>query len=279
MSFLIKAVEKARKQGKGGAVLKEKKVKNEGLNNQAVLPINKPAKREVEVNYVKTQVQKHDLERLKEKKIITVFDDFDVTEQIKILRTQIMKKLKASGGNSLLITSANPCEGKTFMSINLGVSISKEFDKTVLIVDADLRKPSNRHCGLSVDFFSFQVNKGLSDYLKGDAEIPETMINPGISKLVIIPSGRPAENAAELLNSPKMEAMMNEIKNRYPDRLVIVDTPPVNRFTDAVILTRFVHGVLFVVEKEKTTSDDLRKAMNNLKGAPIIGTVLNKAKG
>ena len=194
------------------------------------------------------------------------------------MRTQILKKLKAIGGNSLLITSANSFEGKTFTSINLGVSVSKEFDKSVLIVDADLRKPSNGHRALAEDFFSFHVNKGLSDYLNGNAEIPDIMINPGISKLVIIPSGKPADNAAELLNSQKMEVMMTEIKSRYPDRLVIVDTPPVNRYTDAIILSRFVHGILIVVEIEKTSCDDLRKVMNSLKDVPILGTVLNKAK-
>jgi non-specific protein-tyrosine kinase len=278
MSFLIKAVEKARKQGKGGPVLRDKSTPVHGEINRTVLQTKKPEKRDVEVNYAKTRVQTHDLGRLKNNKIISLFDDIEGTDQINLLRTQIMKKLKAIGGNSLLITSANSCEGKTFTSINLGVSISKEFDKTVLIVDADLRKPRNKHSAFSEDFFSLQVNKGLSDYLKGNAEIPEIMINPGISKLVIIPSGRPVANAAELLNSAKMEVMMSEIKSRYPDRLVIVDTPPVNQYTDAIILSRFVHGILIVVEIEKTSAEDLRKVMKNLKDMPIVGTVLNKAK-
>jgi non-specific protein-tyrosine kinase len=278
MSFLIKAAEKARKQGKGEAVLRDKKVEVDRAIRQTVLPTKKPEKREVEVNYVRTRVQSHDKERLKDNKIISLFDDIEVTDQIKLLQTQIMKRLKTSGGNSLLVTSANSYEGKTFTSINLGISVSREFDKTVLIVDADLRKPRNRHSALSEDFFSLQVSKGLSDYLKGNAEIPEIMINPGIDKLVIIPSGRPADNAAELLNSSKMEVMMTEIKSRYPDRLVIVDTPPVNQYTDAIILSRFVHGILIVVEVERTSGEDLRKVMNTLKDVPIVGTVLNKAR-
>ena len=281
MSFLIKAVEKAKKQGKGGnsaSVLRDKKTENEGVKHQAVFSIKKPEEREVQVSYLQTPVQPHDLDKLKNRNIISLFDDIEVTDQFKQLRTQTLKKLKAIGGNSLLITSANSLEGKTFTSINLGVSVSKEFDKSVLIVDADLRKPSHGHCALAQDFFSFHVDKGLSDYLSGNAEIPDIMINPGISKLVVIPSGRPAENAAELLNSQKMEAMMTEIKSRYPDRLVIVDTPPINRYTDALILSRFVHGVIIVVEIEKTSSADLRKVVKNLKDVPIIGTVLNKAK-
>lgn len=278
MSFLIKAVEKARKQKKGESILLNKKIEVDREIKQTVLPSKRSEKREVEVSYVRTRVQSHDLERLKNNKIISLFDDIEVSDQIKLLQTQVMKRLKAGGGNSLLVTSANSCEGKTFTSINLGVSVSKEFDKTVLIVDADLRKPRNEHSAFSEDFFSLQVNKGLSDYLKGNAEIPEIMINPGINKLVIIPSGRPADNAAELLNSAKMEAMMTEIKSRYPDRLVIVDTPPVNQYTDAIILSRFVHGILIVVEIEKTSGEDLKKIMHNLKDVQIIGTVLNKAK-
>ena len=278
MTFLIKAFEKGRKQGKGGSILRDKKIEIGSVKIKNILHTKKPEKREVEVSYNKTQVQTHDLERLKNNKIVTIFDDIEVTDQIKLLRTQIMKKLKTIGGNCLLITSANSCEGKTFTSINLGVSVSREFDKTVLIIDADLRKPSNGHSALAEDFFSFQVNKGLSEYLNGRAEIPEIMINPGISKLVIIPSGKPADNAAELLNSQKMELMIAEIKSRYPDRLVIVDTPPVNRYADAIILSRFAHGILIVVEMEKTTSEDLKKVMNRLKDVPILGTVLNKAK-
>ena len=208
-----------------------------------------------------------------------MFDDIETTDQIKILRTQVLKKLKAIGGNSILVTSANPYEGKTFTSINLGVSIAKEFDRTVLIIDADLRKPTKRHTAFSTEFFSLDVNVGLTDYLKGEADIPDILINPGIKKLTLIPSGKPVDNAPELLNSIRMEEMMAEIKSRYAsDRLVIVDGPAMLPFPDATILSRYVDGVIAVIEAEKTSSEDLKKMMLRLKEVNLLGTVLNKNK-
>ncbi len=235
--------------------------------------------REIKISYSKTKVQAMDPEKLKNNKIFSMFDDIETTDQIKILRTQVLKKLKAIGGNSILVTSANPYEGKTFTSINLGVSIAKEFNRTVLIIDADLRKPTRRHTAFSTEFFTLDVEVGLTDYLKGEADIPDILINPGINKLTLIPSGRPVFNAPELLNSSRMEEMMEEIKSRYSsDRLVIVDGPAMLPFPSS-ILSRYVDGVLPVVEIEKTSTDDLKKMMDGLKGTPVLGTVLNKSRG
>ena len=236
--------------------------------------------RDVQVSYSRTRVQAFDPEKLKNNKIFSIFDDIETTDQIKILRTQVLKKLKDIGGNSILVTSANPYEGKTFTSINLGVSIAKEFSRTVLIIDADLRKPTKRHTAFSTEFFTLDVGVGLTDYLKGEADIPDILINPGINKLTLIPGGRPVDNAPELLSSKRMEEMMAEIKSRYAsDRLVIVDGPAMLPFPDALILSRYVDGVLPVVELERTPVDQLKKMMDSLKDARILGTVMNKNKG
>lgn len=235
---------------------------------------------DIQINYSRTKVQSSDLEMLKNNKIFSLFDDIETTDQIKILRTRLLKKLDDIGGNSILVTSANPYEGKTFTSINLGVSIAKEFNRTVLIIDADLRKPTKRHTAFSTEFFSLDVEFGLTEYLRGDAEIPDILINPGINKLTLIPSGKPADNAPELLSSDRMQEMMAEIKSRYPsDRLVIVDGPAVLPFPDALILSRYVDGVVPVVEIEKTPADQVKEMMEILKEARILGTVMNKNKG
>jgi protein-tyrosine kinase len=236
--------------------------------------------RSLQISYSKTKVQAIDPEKLKNNKIFSIFDDIETTEQIKILRTQVLKKLKAIGGNSILVTSANPYEGKTFTSINLGVSIAKEFDRTVLIIDADLRKPTKRHTAFSTEFFTLDVEVGLTDFLKEEADIPDILINPGINKLTLIPGGKPVDNAPELLNSNRMEEMMSEIKSRYAsDRLVIVDGPAMLPFPDVSILSRYVDGVLLVVEVEGTPVDQVKKMMDRLKDARILGTVLNKNRG
>ena len=288
MSTLIKALAKSRNKEKSDSsrLINKGRIpvsKGKGPERSPKVKTTKPIKseenRKVEVSYSKTQVQEHDLEKLKDNQIFSIFDDVEATNEMKLLRTKILKKMKVISGNSLMVTSANSYEGKTFTSINLGISIAKEFDRTVLIVDADLRKPNNKHCAFSQDFFELRVNKGLSDFLSGDADIPDILINPGIAKLTLIPSGLPVDNAPELLNSSRMQTMMEELTKRYPDRFVIIDTPPMSQYADAIILSRFVDGVLVVVETEKTSNDALKKMVNDLKGANILGTLLNKNKG
>lgn len=244
------------------------------------VPGSETGRKDVRVSYSKTKVQVNDPEILRNNRVISLFDDIETNDQIKILRRQVLKKLEEIGGNSILVTSANPYEGKTFTSINLGVSIAKEFDRTVLIIDADIRKPTQRHASFATEFFSLNVKKGLTDYLLGEVEIPDILINPGINKLTLIPGGKPMANAPELLNADRMEQMMMEIKSRYSsDRIVIVDGPALLPFPDAMILSRYTHGVLAVIEAERTPAEDVKKMMNLLRETTILGTVLNKNKG
>lgn len=231
------------------------------------------------VAYSRTRVQPVDPGVLKRNKIISLFHENHMTDHLKALRTQVLNGLEQAGGNSLLITSANPGEGKTFMAINLGISIAQELDHTVIIVDADLRTPSKEHRNFSRDFFGIQPERGLSDYLLGQAEIEDLLINPGIERLTVLPAGRPMANSAEHLRSPKMAALMKEIRERYcDDRIVIFDSPSLLATPDPLVFSRGVDGVLLVVEAERTTPDDIKRCLELLKGSTVMGTVLNKAK-
>ena len=231
------------------------------------------------VAYSKTRIQTVDPAVLKQNKVISLFHDERMTDHLKTLRTQLLNSLEKIGGNSLLITSAHPGEGKTFMAINLGVSIAQEMDHTVVIVDADLRNPARNHRNFSKDFFGISPEKGLSDYLTGQAEIPDLLINPGIDKLTILPAGKPMANSAEHLGSPRMEKLVKEMRDRYcDDRIVIFDTPALLTSADPMVFARGVDGVLLVVEAEKTTPADLKRCRELLSGCNILGTVLNKAK-
>ncbi|GBC60911.1 exopolysaccharide biosynthesis protein [Desulfonema ishimotonii] len=234
---------------------------------------------DVQVTYSQTQVQSVDARILERNRVLALFQEYKTTEQIKRLRTQVLNQLEEIGGNSLLVTSANPGEGKTFTSINLGVSIAQEFDRTVLIVDADLKNPTVQHYDFANDFFNINVNQGLADYLQGHVSIPDLLLNPGIEKLTIIPGGHPLPNSAELLGSPRMEALVKELTSRYrADRIIIFDAPALLYCTDPVVLSRFVDGILLVVEEEKTSKNDLKKVLGMLKGKKILGTILNKSK-
>lgn len=235
---------------------------------------------ELNIKYSETKIKKIDDHVLKRGKVVSLFHDLEKVDQIKTLRTQVLTKLKELKGNSLLVTSANPYEGKTFTTINLGVSIAQELDRTVLIVDCDLKNHSNfnHHKSFGKDFFGTKMNEGLSNYLLEQAELQDLLINPGIERLVLLPAGRPLPNSAELLSSPRMEKLVNDIKCRYPvDRIVIFDSSSLLTSADPLVLSQFVDGILLVVEEEKTTSQDLKKATELLKDKTIIGTVMNKS--
>lgn len=236
---------------------------------------------ELNIEYSRTRIRKIEDHVLKRGKVVSLFHDLEKIDEIKTLRTQILNRLKEIGGNSLLVTSAHPYEGKTFTAINLGVSIAQELDRTVLIVDCDLKNHSrfNHHKSFGRDFFGTQMDEGLSNYLLGQGELQDLLINPGIERLVLLPSGRSLPNSSEMLGSPRMEKLINDLKCRYPlDRVIIFDSSSLLTSADPLVLTRYVDGILLVVEEEKTTVEDLEKVNELLKDKPVIGTVMNKTK-
>jgi non-specific protein-tyrosine kinase len=234
--------------------------------------------REVKVSYSRTKVQQVSHKVLINNKIFALFSQHGINDQIKTLRSQVLKELKKINGNTVMVTSANPGEGKTFTSINLGVSIAQELEKTVLIVDCDLKNPAVNHYDFANDFFHVDVEFGLADVLLGKVHLEDVLINPGIEKLTILPGGNFLHNSSELLGSSQMELLVKEVKSKYKDRVVIFDTPAILACADPVQLAKFVESVLFVVEHEKTSADDIRKSMKLLSDNHIIGMILNKSK-
>jgi non-specific protein-tyrosine kinase len=239
---------------------------------------NVSLRREVKINYSHTKVKPVSHELLRQSKIFALFSKYKINDQIKTLRSQVLSKLGKIDGNTIMVTSANPGEGKSFTSINLGVSIAQELDKTVLIVDADLKNPTKEHFDFARDFFNVDVDKGLADVLLGKVTLDEAFINPGIEKLTILPGGSCLDNSSELLGSPQMESLVKEVKKRYKDRIVIFDTPAILACADPVQLSKFVESVLFVVEEEKTSADDIKQAMKLLYDIHFVGMILNKSR-
>ena len=277
MSKLKKALEKAKetREQDGQIIQKENK---KFLQTKSEYDIAEYST-ELNISYSETKVKKVEDRILEKGKVISLFHDVEKIDQIKTLRTQILNKLKEIGGNSILVTSANPYEGKTFTAINLGVSISQELNRTVLILDCDLKNHGNSHKNFGKDFFGTVMEEGLSNYLLGKAELQELLINPGIERFVLLPAGKILPNSAEMLGSPRMEMLVSDIKRRYPgDRIVIFDSSSLLKSADPLVLTRYVDGILLVVEEEKTTTADLKKVAELLKDKPVIGTVMNKTK-
>ncbi|MBN2704929.1 MAG: polysaccharide biosynthesis tyrosine autokinase [Deltaproteobacteria bacterium] len=208
-----------------------------------------------------------------------LLDDFKIlhdcrihpaADQVKIFRTQMLHRLLGIEGNSVLITSPGPGTGKTINAINVAISIAQEVDRTVLLIDANLRHPTVHK------YFGISEEKGLADFLLGKAHIPDLMINPGINKLTVLPGGRPLLTSSEMLGAAKMAELVNEMKHRYEDRILVFDGPDILTNADALVFSRLVDGIIMVVEAEKTTRQEVREAVERLSGTRLLGTILNK---
>jgi non-specific protein-tyrosine kinase len=220
--------------------------------------------------YSSTKVIQCDADLLNRNRVVSVCTR-DEADRLKILRTQILNTMSEEGKNTLMITSANPGEGKTLTAINLAISFSHQFNKTVLLVDGDIRKPTIHK------FMGLEDGAGLADCLVDKKSITDGLVNPGMDRIVILRGGKPHTNSAELLGSEKMKALLKEMKERYPERFIIFDTSSVLTSADPLVLANLVDGILLVVEAEKTKKEDVQKVLEMFKNKPVIGTVFNKS--
>jgi len=173
--------------------------------------------------------------------------------------------------NLIMVSSASPNEGKTFISINLALSIALEQDKTVLLVDADVLRPS-MHRELE-----FENNTGLLDYLCADTDDVAEIIYPtNIPNLRIMPAGRAHHLTNELLASDRMAQLAKELSIRYPDRIVLFDCPPLLGVTETPVLASLMGQAVIVVEESKTKIEDIKRATSQLDEDLAMGFVLNK---
>jgi len=233
------------------------------------VPTDGPRIAETSIHYSKTKVATLDARQLQSRHIIYGDADRVGLTAYKMLRTQVLQRMNSRGWNALAITSPAPDDGKTLTSINLSISLARELNQTVLLVDMNLRNPSvHKRFGLSPE-------KGIGDYLLGHAQMSDVMINPGIERLVIMPGRTSLENSSEVLSSPAMGSLVQELKTRYPSRMVIFDLPPVLSADDALAFAPYVDAFLLVLRDGKTTTKELEHTMEIMKDAPIIGTVLN----
>jgi len=196
-----------------------------------------------------------------------------IAEEYRKLKSAVVK---LTGGepfrNTLMVTSSVPNEGKSLTALNLAISLAQELDHTVLLIDADLRRPSLHR------YLEIEQGPGLADVLSGEAEVSETIVATGIGKLSVMRAGRQVDNPVELFSSQRMRELVAEMKHRYADRYLIFDTPPVLPFAEARSLATLVDGVLFVVMERLAPQGSVRDALDSLKGCDLLGVVYNAAE-
>ena len=192
-----------------------------------------------------------------------------VAEQFRKLRTYLIRPGSENPPRTILVTSAFSGEGKSLVAINLAISISIELHSHAVLVDCDLRNPTLSR------WFGYQKAKGLSDYLLSRAELPELLIKTQIDKLTLLCGGTTQDNPVELIGSHKMDAMVEELRARYEDRYIILDSSPILATTEPNVLNKIVDGILFVVRAGITPRESVQQAIKLLEKDKIMGVVLN----
>jgi len=225
----------------------------------------------VPISYTHSKIVKVPEETLKRNRLEAYFDDSPAAEHYKVLKTQLLQMTREKGLNTLLVTSAEDNVGKSLTAANLAISLAKELEHTVLLVDADLKKPSLHK------LFELAPPGSLSDALHGNGHLAGRLVNPGINKLTMLLGNQTFAGSAEIMGSPAMRNLITEMKTRYEDRYIIFDAPPVLGTADALILSKYVDGVILVVAHDQSQGEAVYKAMELLKETNVIGTVLNKA--
>ncbi|OLN29428.1 Protein-tyrosine kinase [Desulfovibrio sp. DV] len=191
-------------------------------------------------------------------------------EEFRKLKEALFKEIKRreTFGNVILITSAGPREGKSLVTLNLAVSLAQEHDHTVLVIDADLRKPSCHRP------FGIEVAPGLSDYLTDNLPLSRVMVRSGVGNLVILPAGKQITTPCELFSSNTMRQMIQEIKHRYPDRIILIDSPPILSFAETRILADQADATILVVREKLCTLESIQECLKLLQNK-IIGIAYN----
>jgi protein-tyrosine kinase len=189
-----------------------------------------------------------------------------LVEQFMRLAGTLHKARRLNGLRSVMVTSATPGDGKTLTAINLALVLSGSFNSQVLLVDADLRRPS------IPSVVDFTQEAGLSEALSSKTEQKLALVRIA-PRLTLLPAGRPIANSIEAVTSPRMQQILNEAANRYD--WVILDAPPVGITTDARLLAEFVGGTLFVVRAGKSQHADVLRGVTALGRDQILGVVLN----
>lgn len=229
-----------------------------------------------------TAGQQHNfnLARLHKLNIITPHAEHSsMAEEFRMIKRPLLDNafgqngIKVKNGNLIMVASSLPEEGKTFCAINLAMSIAMEMDRTVLLVDADAPKPSvMKTLGIASDL-------GLLDLLQDDTlKLSDVIIRTNIENLSLLPAGRHNKHATELLASDSMTAILSDMAQRYSDRIILFDSPPLLVTSEASVLASHMGQIVMVVEAEKTPQPAVRQALALLETCELTWILLNKTK-
>lgn len=202
-----------------------------------------------------------------------------IADQFRVVKRPLIGNAMGKGaspitnGNLIMVTSALPGEGKTFTAINLAMSMATELDYTVMLVDADVARPS------VMNVFGLPSGAGLLDLVLDESmDLSGMLLRTNVDKLTLLPSGTPHPRATELLASDAMIHLLNDMASRYTDRIIIFDSPPLLLATEARVLASHMGQIVMVVQAEKTLQFDVLQALSTIESCPVKLMLLNQAR-
>lgn len=224
------------------------------------------------IEYTHTRTVQVDRGFLRRQKLIAGLEPGPYVDAYKVLRTRVLQKMRERGWTTLGVTSPNAGAGKSLVAANLALSMALEVTQTVLLVDANLRQPSLHH------YFGIESSRGLAEHLLDGVPLEKILAHPaGIDRFVLLPGHRPLPGSAELFSAPNATTLVEELKHRYKDRLVVFDLPHWQT-AEALALAPRLDALLLVAGAGQTGQAELAQTLEQMQGAPVIGTVLNDAE-
>jgi protein-tyrosine kinase len=202
-----------------------------------------------------------------------------LADQYRVLKRPLIANAMGKGAaqlkhsNLIMVTSALPGEGKSFTAINLAMSMAAELDHTVMLVDADVARPS------VLRMLGLQPAPGLLDLLERKVEVVDVLLRTNVDKLTLLPSGTPHPKATEMLASEAMTRLLDDMATRYPDRIILFDSPPLLLTTESRVLATHMGQIVMVVHAGQTLQSSVQEALSTIEACPVKLMVLNKARG
>ena len=208
---------------------------------------------------------------IEEKQITSNLWDHSSADIFNILRTKVLSKMRSNNWKVLAVTSPRSDAGKSFIAANLAISIASEENHSVLLADFDFRHPSiHRNFGIT-------SKKGLSDFFYDDLPLSELLIRPDIESLVLLPAGKQIRRSSELFSSSKMLHLVSDLKNKYADRIIIIDLPPILGTADTMTFLPNADSCLLVVAEAESAVSDVKQSMLLIDEKKFLGSVYNKS--
>lgn len=219
-----------------------------------------------------TRVVRLSKDHLERQRVLHAGSDENVSRAYKMLRTQVLQRMRQHGFQTLAIVSPTPADGKSLTAANLAISISQDSNHTALLVDLDLKRPAVQ--GL----FDLRAEHGVEEYLAGQCALPQALVRPEqYERLVLMPAHAPVAGSSELLSSARLRELVGELKARYADRIILFDLPPLLPSDDALAFLPVADAALVVASEGRTRRDDLLRALELMRNTTVVGTVLNRS--